>query len=484
MPQPAAAAAEGYGVSTDLAVTGSATPRGTDASPLADDEQLDVLARLASLVARVPRASVVLVQHGAAGAPEIADLLCYPLRADDGTVLGTLAVADLDPADLDADQRTGLADVAATAAALLAHRSDVITRERAALRAELDRDEAAAADAQLIARQAAVVEAQCRVAEAELVSADVAERISESAQDLTSGTGAAVVELDGDRLVVTGATGTLAALLSAELSLSGSLTGRAVRWQTTVRCGAGDLDPTDIAESLAGSAGAMLAVPLHRDESVVGAVLVAAAGPDDLGPEDAEALEVLAASFAAAVVNARAMDLAADGAAIDALTGLPSRSAAVFVLGQALARQDRFGGHMAVLELDLHGLDLVHEEHGPAAGDEVLRQVAQRLSATVRRVDTAARYGGDGFLVVFENIAQLEDGELLSGRLARAVEGDYVVDGGVRVRVGVTVGVALAPDVVTGITQPMAERTTALLVAAHEALHPERVAVTPAPVPA
>jgi diguanylate cyclase (GGDEF)-like protein len=466
-------------VSTDLAATAPATPRGTDVSPTVDDEQLDVLARLAALVARAPRSSVVLVAHGRVGEPDAADLLRYPLRGDDGTVLGTLGLADVDPADLDADQRTGLADVAATAAALLAHRSDVRARERSTEQAELERDEAAAADALLIARQSAVVEAQCRVAEADLVPADVAERISETAQDLTSGTGAAVVEVDGDRLVVTGATGTLTALLSAELSLAGSLTGRAVRWQTTVRCGAGDLDPTDVAETLAGAAGAMLAVPLHRDDVVVGAVLVAAAGPEELGPEDAEALEVLAGSFAAAVVNARVMEAAADEAAIDALTGLPSRSAAVFVLGQALARQDRFGGHMAVLQLDLQGLDLVHDVHGPAAGDEVLRQVAQRLSATVRRVDTAARSGGDQFLVVFENIAQLEDGDLLAGRLARAVEGEYVVEGGVRVTVGVSVGMALAPDVVTGTTQPMTERTAALLDAAHDSLsaRPSAVAV-------
>lgn len=123
-----------------------------------------------------------------------------------------------------------------------------------------------------------------------------------------------------------------------------------------------------------------------------------------------------------------------------------------------------------MLRLDVDGLARIDDTHGREVGDEVRRQVAQRLSATARRVDTAARYGRDAFVVVAENLAHPDDANLLAGRLARAVDGEHEVGGGLRVLVATTVGAAVAPDVVTGTAQPMVERTTALIVAAQEAM--------------
>jgi diguanylate cyclase (GGDEF)-like protein len=216
-------------------------------------------------------------------------------------------------------------------------------------------------------------------------------------------------------------------------------------------------------------------VPLHHGGTVVGVVLVAGDAADDLGAEEAESLEVLAAPFGAALTNALAMERAVGEAATDPVTGLPGRSAAVLVLGQALARQDRFGGHLAVLMLRVADLDRLDHAPATAGRDRVLREVAARLSASVRRVDTAARYGADQFVVVAENLTELEHGELLAGRLARAAGEACELDDGTTVGVTVTVGVALAPDVVTGSVEPMAVRTAALLTAAQAAVGGTRV---------
>ena len=499
--------------------TGSTTSGGTAVRASRPDGELLAVARLAALIARVPAAAVTVVEDGryrssavglAAddGAPEAtiwsgpagrpdgptwvrdasadprfaadpwvdgrrARVRLYasnPLRSSDGVLLGALCVADEQPGDLDPAQREGLADLAATASGLLERRGAARGWERRARETEQQRDHAAALDAHLIARQAAVLEAQLLVAGAALVPAVVADRICRAARDVTAATGAAVVEASGGRLVVRAATGSLDGLRSAELSPVGSLSGRAVRRRTAVRCGAGDLDPAHVRESLGSPARSILAVPVRRGATVVGAVLVAGAGPDDLGPDEVEALELLAETFGAALTNARALERAVEQATTDAVTGLPGRSAAVLVLEQALARQDRYGGHLGVLLLHLDELALVNEVHGHEVGDELLRQVAARLSATVRRVDTAARYGGDEFVVVAENLTELEDGDLLVRRLAGAVGGEYQVGGELRLRIGATVAAALAPDVVTATTRSTVDRSATLLAAAQEAM--------------
>jgi diguanylate cyclase (GGDEF)-like protein len=73
-------------------------------------------------------------------------------------------------------------------------------------------------------------------------------------------------------------------------------------------------------------------------------------------------------------------------------------------LDQALARLDRHRATIGVLFLDLDRFKMVNDSRGHAAGDHVLQEVARRLSATVRRGDTVARFGGDEFVILCENL--------------------------------------------------------------------------------
>lgn len=85
----------------------------------------------------------------------------------------------------------------------------------------------------------------------------------------------------------------------------------------------------------------------------------------------------------------------------DALTKLPNRRLLVDRLSQAMASGKRTGCYGAVMFLDLDNFKSLNDAHGHAAGDLLLIEVAQRLVASVREVDTVARFGGDEFVVMF-----------------------------------------------------------------------------------
>jgi diguanylate cyclase (GGDEF)-like protein len=128
----------------------------------------------------------------------------------------------------------------------------------------------------------------------------------------------------------------------------------------------------------------------------------------------------------------------------DELTGLPNRRLLQDRYNQAVAlvaRQDR---RVALLFLDLNGFKGINDVHGHAAGDSILRQVAERLRACIRTSDTACRYGGDEFVVLLPELAG-RDSALAAARKIRArLAVPYIVDG-VEITATASIGVAVYP---------------------------------------
>ncbi|MEW1959833.1 diguanylate cyclase [Kineococcus sp. NPDC059986] len=125
----------------------------------------------------------------------------------------------------------------------------------------------------------------------------------------------------------------------------------------------------------------------------------------------------------------------------DPLTGLPNRARAEDQLVTALARTQRRGGGCAVLFVDLDHFKDVNDTLGHAAGDQLLRDVADRLRGLLRTGDVAARIGGDEFVLICEDVA---DAQALSAIAARVSERISIpVDLGARtVTVTASVGAA------------------------------------------
>ncbi|HEY4265046.1 MAG TPA: EAL domain-containing protein [Micropepsaceae bacterium] len=129
----------------------------------------------------------------------------------------------------------------------------------------------------------------------------------------------------------------------------------------------------------------------------------------------------------------------------DALTGLPNRRQFDSALKAAIAAMPRAGACHAVFLLDLNGFKKVNDVHGHGAGDEVLVQVAGRLSKAMREGDLIARFGGDEFAVLAPQLSSAEDATTIALRIIDALK-EPVATGLAQHRIGTGIGIALIPQ--------------------------------------
>lgn len=127
----------------------------------------------------------------------------------------------------------------------------------------------------------------------------------------------------------------------------------------------------------------------------------------------------------------------------DGLTGLPNRDNFQSQLDRALKRSSRDGKRVGVLFLDLNGFKSVNDTLGHAAGDELLRAVALRLSSSMRAFDAVARWGGDEFVVLCESIETDRDAIVVAERLVAEINVPFEIAEDtfpITVSVGISVG--------------------------------------------
>lgn len=133
----------------------------------------------------------------------------------------------------------------------------------------------------------------------------------------------------------------------------------------------------------------------------------------------------------------------------DDLTGLANRAGLVGALEKRLSRQDGRGETLALLYLDLDDFKVINDTHGHAAGDRLLQSVAERLRGLVPEGDLPARLGGDEFVVLAASCTE-EQATAFGRYLVEAIGVPYDLDCGARARLGVSVGIAMAPEHGTG----------------------------------
>jgi diguanylate cyclase (GGDEF)-like protein/PAS domain S-box-containing protein len=152
-----------------------------------------------------------------------------------------------------------------------------------------------------------------------------------------------------------------------------------------------------------------------------------------------------------AIARHRAEDAARHDALHDALTGLPNRRLLTDRLGHALARSARSGERHAVLFLDVDQFKLVNDSLGHDAGDRLLCLLGPQLRGAVRLGDTVARFGGDEFVALCEDIGDEQQAACIARRLTDAVRGSFDLGGrehvaSASVGVAVTNGTCATPE--------------------------------------
>lgn len=163
----------------------------------------------------------------------------------------------------------------------------------------------------------------------------------------------------------------------------------------------------------------------------------------------------------AAMVELQASEAHAQHLAFhDTLTGLPNRALLNDRVDQALiaARRDK---PATLLLLDLDRFKHVNDTFGHAAGDSLIREFAARLVSLVRESDTVARLGGDEFAILLPGVGDTDDAAALCDRILDAAQRPFAVTGG-QAFVGVSIGVAIAPDAGVDRTEIMRKADIAL----------------------
>ena len=106
----------------------------------------------------------------------------------------------------------------------------------------------------------------------------------------------------------------------------------------------------------------------------------------------------------------------------------------------------RDGKTLALLMLDLDYFKAVNDRLGHLAGDELLQQVATRITERLRDVDMVARLGGDEFIVLLEDIAQLEDAARVANEIITCLTKPFYLAQGENIQIGASIGISLYPQ--------------------------------------
>lgn len=202
------------------------------------------------------------------------------------------------------------------------------------------------------------------------------------------------------------------------------------------------LDFLDVKSERLAEYKAMASLPLFKDDILLGALSVYSTKLDCYTDDQMRMLETVTKLASDALGNAVHHAEARSNALTDVLTGLPNGRYLALRFEEEAARARRMGRSFQVMMLDLDDFKIVNDSFGHKVGDKMLREVALIIQGQLREYDFLARYAGDEFVAVVQELVGSQVDELRA-RIEHAVEKFSLhVRGDKRARVGISIGTA------------------------------------------
>ncbi len=233
--------------------------------------------------------------------------------------------------------------------------------------------------------------------------------------------------------------------------------------------------------------GCLLSVPMVVGQELIGVLNFERERRADFSADEIEFFGAIADQAAVAIQKARLHEQTVTLSITDPLTLIPNRRFLFQQIESEINRANRFGTQLSLLMIDIDHFKKLNDQEGHQAGDDVLRKVAETMKASLRKVDTVGRYGGEEFIVLLPQVTRaeaLEVGEKLR-RAVQAVEFGFRKKETAR-QVSISVGVASMPVDASAQTELVDAADAALYIAKREGrnkvvaygvgmeIHPER----------
>jgi diguanylate cyclase (GGDEF)-like protein len=230
---------------------------------------------------------------------------------------------------------------------------------------------------------------------------DMLDTVAEEALALTNAD-AAIVELpEGNDLVYRAAVGTAEPFVGLRVPTAGSASGYCLSTLEPLVIPDTEIDErVDLEACRQVGARSMVIVPLIHAARAAGVVKVYADGVGKVGANEARVLGLLGNVIGTGLARAELFTTMTEHASTDALTGLANRRSWDEQLARAIAHAERTHETLSVALCDVDGLKELNDRQGHAAGDALLRAIADRWLADARAADLIARIGGDEFAVL------------------------------------------------------------------------------------
>lgn len=248
--------------------------------------------------------------------------------------------------------------------------------------------------------------------------------ITEKAQKLSNADGGAIELNEEEDMVYRASSGTAKNFIGLRVKENQSLSGLSFRLKEAMICDdAYTDDRVDKEACIKIGLRSMAIVPLVHDNKSVGVLKVLSQEPNHFNHKTITLLQLLNGVIASTIYHASKFefDELYYRATHDYLTGLYNRSHFFDQIRQKFIIAKKSKNSFGLISIDLDGLKYINDTYGHRAGDEAIKQVANRLLKLFRETDTVARIGGDEFAVIVNSVKSNEEGNLLLKRISKEV---------------------------------------------------------------